>query len=109
LLKEGLSESQIVTNLKRSKSTISREIAGNSGFWGYRPRQASLLAEERSINSRNARQIDPSDWLSVQIYLESQWSPEQIAAEVPMSHETIYRHIYADKFSGGTLYRNLRC
>jgi IS30 family transposase len=33
----------------------------------------------------------------VEIYLESQWSPEQIAAEVPMSHETIYRHIYADK------------
>ena len=109
MLKEGLSQSQIATNLKRSKSTISREIARNSGFRGYRPRQASLLAEDRSINSRNARQIDPSDWLSVEIYLESQWSPEQIAAEVPMSHETIYRHIYADKSSGGTLYRNLRC
>jgi len=104
-----MTQSQIAANLKRSKSTISREIARNSGFRGYRTRQASLLAEDRSINSRNARQIDPSDWLSVEIYLESQWSPEQIAAEVPVSHETIYRHIYADKAFGGTLYRNLRC
>jgi len=109
LLKEGLNQSQIAANLKRSKSTISREIARNSGFRGYRPRQASLLAENRSINSRNARQIERSDWLSVEIYLTSQWSPEQIAAEVPVSHETIYRHIYADKAFGGTLYRNLRC
>jgi len=109
LLKEGLNQSQIAVNLKRSKSTISREIARNSGFRGYRPRQASLLAEDRSLNSRNARQIERSDWLSVEIYLKSQWSPEQIAAEVPMSHETIYRHIYADKAFGGTLYRNLRC
>jgi transposase, IS30 family len=41
LLKEGLSQSQIATNLK---STISREIARNPGFRGYRLRQASLLA-----------------------------------------------------------------
>ena len=109
LLKEGLNLSQIAANLKRSKSTISREIARNSGLRGYRPRQASLLAEDRSINSRNARQIDPSDWLSVERYLQSQWSPEQIAAEVPISHETIYRHIYADKSFGGTLYSHLRC
>ena len=109
LLKEGLNQSQIAVNLKRSKSTISREIARNSGFRGYRPRQASLLAEDRSLNSRNARQIERSDWLSVEIYLKRQWSPEQIAAEVPMSHETIYRHIYADKAFGGPLYRNLRC
>jgi IS30 family transposase len=54
LLKEGLTQSQIALNLKRHKSTISREIARNSGLRGYRPRQASLLAEERSINSRNA-------------------------------------------------------
>ena len=26
-----------------------------------------------------------------------------------MSHETIYRHIWADKSSGGTLWRHLRC
>ena len=109
LLKEGLTQSQIAINLGRDKSTISREIARNSGLRGYRPRQASLLSQERSMNSRNARKIEASDWLSVERYLQSQWSPEQIAAEVPISHETIYRHIYADKSFGGTLYRHLRC
>ena len=91
-------------NLRRSKSTIGREIARNSGRRGYHPRQACLLAEDRFINSRNARQIEQFDWLSVEIYLKSQWSHEQIAAEVPMSHETIYRHIYADKAFGGITY-----
>ena len=57
LLKEGLTQSQIALNLGRHKATISREIARNSGLRGYRPRQASLLADERAINSRNARQI----------------------------------------------------
>ena len=42
-------------------------------------------------------------------YLEDQWRPEQITAEVPISHETIYRHIYADKALGGDLYQHLRC
>jgi IS30 family transposase len=109
LLKEGLTQSQIAVNLGRDKSTISREIARNSGLRGYRPRQASILAEERSMNSRNARQIEASDWLCVKSYLEDQWSPEQISAEVPISHETIYRHVYADKVLGGDLYQHLRC
>jgi IS30 family transposase len=26
-----------------------------------------------------------------------------------MSHETIYRHVYADKAVGGDLYKSLRC
>ena len=109
LLKEGLNQSEIAFNLGRHKTTINREIARNSGLRGYRPKQASFLAQQRSANSRNARQMDPSDWLLVVRYLQSQWSPEQISAEVPISHETIYRHIYADKSVGGTLYSHLRC
>ena len=31
------------------------------------------------------------------------------AAELPISHETIYQHIYADKTAGGALWKNLRC
>ena len=109
LLKEGLSQSDIAINLGRHKTTISREIARNSGLRGYRPKQANFLAQQRSTNSRNARQMDPSDWLLVERYLQSQWSPEQISAKVPISHETIYRHIYTDKSFGGTLYSHLRC
>ncbi len=36
-------------------------------------------------------------------------SPEQVAAQLPVSHETLYQHIYADKLQGGDLWRNLRC
>ena len=38
-----------------------------------------------------------------------QWSPEQIASKLPISHETVYQHVYADKAQGGTLWNNLRC
>jgi IS30 family transposase len=55
LLKEGLTQSQIAVNLGRHKATISREITRNSGLRGYSPRQASTIAEDRSLNSRNAR------------------------------------------------------
>ena len=109
LLKAGLTQAQISLNLGRHKSTISREVSRNSGLRGYRPRQACLLAESRALNSRNARQITDADWLCVESYLREQWSPEQIASEVSMSHETIYRHVYADKAIGGDLYKSLRC
>jgi IS30 family transposase len=109
LLKAGLTLAQISVNLGRHKSTISREISRNSGLRGYRPRQACLLAENRALNSRNARQIAVSDWHCVENCLRDQWSPEQIASEVSISHESIYRHIYADKAMGGDLYKSLRC
>jgi hypothetical protein len=37
-----------------------------------------------------------------------QLSPEQIAAKLPISHEKLYQHAYADKAQGGGLWRNLR-
>jgi len=88
---------------------ISLEITRNSGFRGYCPQQASFLVEDRSLNSHNASQIESSNWLSVESYVKVQWSPEQIAAEFPISHETIYSHIYADKALGVVFYRQLRC
>jgi len=38
-----------------------------------------------------------------------QWSPEQVASKLPMSHETLYQYVYADKTLGGDLWKNLRC
>ena len=71
LLKEGLSQSQIADNVWRHNATISRDITRNSGLRGYRPRQASLLVKKRSINSRNARQINHTEWLSAVRYLKN--------------------------------------
>jgi IS30 family transposase len=95
--------------MDRHKSTISRELARNTGNRGYRPRKACLLAEERSLGSRNAAQINPKDWGKAVDCLLVQWSPVQIANQVGISHETIYRHVYADKAAGGNLWEQLRC
>jgi IS30 family transposase len=62
LMKDGKTQSQIAKLIDRHKSTISREIARNTGNRGYRPKQVCLLAEERSLGSRNATQITASDW-----------------------------------------------
>jgi IS30 family transposase len=105
----GNSQQQIAELLGRHKSTISREIARNTGGRGYRPRQACLLAQERSLGSRNASQITAKQWSETVDYLYDQWSPEQIANQVGISHETIYRHVYADKATGGSLWKELRC
>jgi IS30 family transposase len=92
-MKDGKTQSQIAQLLNRHKSTISRDLARNTGNWGYRPRQPCLLAKERSLDSRNAAHINPKDWDIAVTYLYHKWSPEQIADQVGISHETIYRHV----------------
>ena len=109
LMKDGKTQTQIAQLLNRHKSTISRELARNTGLKGYRPKQACLLAEARSLGSRNAARISPVDWAETIDYLEQKWSPEQIANHIGISHETIYRHVYANKAAGGSLYQQLRC
>ncbi len=109
LLKAGLAISRIAQILGRHRSTISRELKRNAGLRGYRPQQAHRLAELRGENSRNARRIDACEWSLAKKLLRNKWSPEQIASHASMSHETIYRYIYADKRSGGSLWQHLRC
>jgi IS30 family transposase len=100
---------QIANLLGRSKSTISRELCRNAGSHGYRPKQACELSQQRAQGSRNAALVAP--WVKEQAsaLLELQWSPEQIAGKLPVSHETLYQYIYADKAKGGKLWKNLRC
>jgi len=109
LMKAGLNCTQIAEILGRSKSTISREIRRNKGGRGYRPKQADQLARERSQLSRNARRIEPGVLKAAFDRIAEQLSPEQVAADLPISHETLYQHIYADKAAGGALWKNLRC
>ena len=63
LMSAGNSQQQIAELLGRHKSTISREIACNTGGRGYRPRQACLLAQERSLGSRNTSKLLPNSGL----------------------------------------------
>jgi IS30 family transposase len=103
LMKDGKTQTQIAQLIGRYKSTISRELARNTGLRGYRPKQACLLAEVRALGCRNAAQITTDQWNQTVDCLLAQWSPVQIANQVGISHETIYRHVYADKAAGGSL------
>jgi IS30 family transposase len=109
LMKAQHNITQIAQLLGRDKSTISRELRRNAGCRGYRAKQASELACKRAESSRNASKLAP--WLKEQAgeLLRLQWSPEQIAGKLPVSHESLYLHVYADKAHGGTLWKNLRC
>lgn len=108
LMKAGQNQIQIAQFLGRSKSTISREVRRNRGLRGYRPAQAQVFCAQRSLASRNAQRISPEAWQQAVTGLNQQWSPVQIASSASVSHETLYRHIYADKASGGVLWKNLR-
>jgi IS30 family transposase len=109
LMKANQTITQIAVQLGRHKSTISRELGRNEGCRGYRPKQACELALARSQGSRNARVVDPWVKRGADVLLGLQWSPEQIAGKLPVSHETLYLHVYADKANGGKLWKNLRC
>lgn len=108
LLKAKQTISEIARFLGRSRSTISRELSRGRGQRGYRAEQACAKASERAQRSRNARRVDHKVWSDVDFYLGIQWSPEQIAGKVAISHESVYLHVYANKAAGGDLHKNLR-
>lgn len=108
LMKARHTLTEIARLLGRHRSTISREIDRGRGGRGYRAEQACRKAHERSQGSRNARRVQPWVWPEVACYLGIEWSPEQIADKLPISHETVYQHVYADKASGGKLHKGLR-
>lgn len=114
LRRQGLSQAAIARTLHRHPSTISRELRRNSrGHW-YRPSKAEQMTRGRRSRSRRNLRIQESSWALVVSLLELRWSPEQIAGRLRsegrlrISHETIYRHIWADRRRGGALYKHLR-
>ena len=116
LRKQGLSQADIARQLNRSPSTISRELRRNAcpTDGHYRPSKANSRTRNRRSHSRRNAQFDASRFAIVHRYLRQCWSPEQIAGHLRLhrilliSHETIYRHIWADRAAGGNLYQHLR-
>ena len=111
----GRNDAQIGRQLGRHRSTIGRELKHMRSEPGYLAAQAQVLAKQRQLPSRNARTIEAERWLQVQSYVRLWLSPEQICGRLalegarPVSHESIYLHIYRDKDSGGDLLGYLRC
>lgn len=106
--------------LKRSPSTISRELRRNRGMGAYDPFIANWYATHRRRWTRPKPKREHRALMRyVLARLNEAWSPEQIAGRLRhveyvdtpsmhVSHETIYRHIRVDHRDGGQLYRCLR-
>lgn len=114
LKKAGHNRTETAAIIGVHKSTVSRELARNSGQRGYRPKQAQEVATARHLAAYRPR-ISAQTWARVERLLRQQWSPEQIAGRLRLerqpavSHERIYQHISADQRGGGTLHLCLRC
>ena len=116
LRQRGLSAAAIARVLGRHRSTVGREVGRNRARSDatYRPQLADWYARGRRAQSRRHRRFSAADWERIQILLREDWSPEQVAGrlrlerELAISHETIYRYVWADKRRGGTLYTHLR-
>ena len=100
-----LSLRTISTQLKRSPSTISREIKRNGGYDQYRAAKADQSAWDRACRPKQCKlACHPSLSRKVATKLMRNWSPEQIAGWLKraypnnesnqVSHETIYRSLF---------------
>jgi len=113
LLKMEHTDTEIAEAIGVHPSTIGREIKRNHGQRGYRPKQAHYKAMSRRRKDRE--RISPDVWVLVEYLVRRDWSPEQISCRlkveggIRVSHEWIYQYIWADKRTGGDLYRHLRC
>ncbi len=116
LRQRGLTAAAIARVLGRHRSSIGREVQrnGTPRDGCYRPQLADWYARGRRSRPRRNRRFAAADWERIQVLLREDWSPEQVAGwlrrhnELGISHETIYRYIWADKREGGTLYTHLR-
>ena len=108
----------IARRLGRSTSTISREVKANGGRRIYRAFSAHNRAYRMARRPKVAKLDHGPLAKVVTTWLESWWSPEEIAKRLPIefphdpmmrvSHETIYQSIYVQ--GRGELRRELaRC
>lgn len=114
LKKSGCTQRKIAKIINVSQSTVSRELSRNTGKRGYRHKQAQIKTDTRRIGARGPTKMIPAMITTIESKLRMEWSPEQVSGwllderEELVSHETIYRHIWADKRAGGDLYTHLR-
>ena len=114
LNKTKMSQQEMADSVGVSQSAISRELKRNTGGNGYQIKQAQRKANNRRSEACKATKMMPSMVTLIESKLREKLSPEQISGwlldehEELLSHETIYRHIWADKMAGGDLYTELR-
>jgi IS30 family transposase len=104
-LANGLSYREIGRRLRRSASTVAREVARNGGRWSYRAQTAERRARSRMLRPKTCKlAVCPRLRRLVAAKLRRRWSPQQISAwlrrqnptdmTMQVSHETIYRSLF---------------
>ncbi|MGF6812439.1 IS30 family transposase [Paraburkholderia sp. Clong3] len=105
---QGLSVRAMARTLRRSASSVSRELARNTcAVRGYASVHAQAISSSRRAAARPPHKLDPQGalWRIVLSLLDWKWSPQQISGTLKrmwpddpsmhVSHETIYNAIYA--------------
>ena len=114
---KGLSIRAIARMLKRSPSTISRELRRNRGKIGYHPYGAYSKAKHRRRMPRRLLKGFEAEKLEyvMRALSEWHWSPEQIAGRWRKEHpdsvlscSTLYRHIKRGLLPGISAKEHLR-
>ena len=126
-LDAGLTQGQIAAVLRRSPSTVSREVRRGGGKRSarpgvvlkgrprrYRANRAQRMSDERARRPKPCRLVGRLGAVVAGL-LEADWSPQQIAAMLPIlypddeamqvSHETIYQSLFVQ--TRGELRREL--
>jgi transposase, IS30 family len=117
-LSAGDSLRAIARRLRRSPSTISREVAANGGRARYRAVGAHHGAYDRSRRPKRAKLAAGPLLAAVERWLGEWWSPQEIARRLRLehpedpamwvSHETVYQSLFVQ--GRGELRRELhRC
>ena len=113
----GISLRSIARQLRRSPSTVSRELGRNGGHGQYRAAVADSQAWDRALRPKTcklARHDQLRQLVAARLY--ENWSPEQIAGwlkhtyphdeDCRVSHETIYRSLFVQ--ARGVLKKDLQ-
>lgn len=114
LKKSGISQQEIAALIDVNQSSVSRELSRNTGLRSYRHNQAHRKSVERRQETVKPHKMTPQLIDEIDDKLLLRWSPEQISGwllvnqNTCISHETIYRYVWADKAAGGDLYKSLR-
>ena len=111
---ENYTQSKIAELIGVNKSTISRELKRNSNNNYYSAEQAQIKASSRDKFKKRYKKLTNKLKLKIGTMLRDGYSPIQLTGrlqlknKISISHETIYRYIYANQDSGGRLYKFLR-
>jgi len=109
---EGIGMRETARRLNRAASSILRELSRNTGFCGYRPKQAHEAAMSRALRP-GPRRFTEAVRGDAEKRLREGWTPEIISGRARLDgrswvcKETIYKHVYADAKTGGELWTHL--